>query len=302
MTMKEIPAGQDVTTLPPWHDQMDKGDFISYAPSYTAGAYFNLFEKLTFTNGDFSMTWYLYNPVAHGADPAKKYPVLVSLHGTSCALNGEMCISNAGAELFASPEYQKAMGGAFVLVPIANEYRIHNGDVKGYWDETYEPHLAKLISDFKNQYAENLNKVIVQGCSSGGFMAWVLVKKNPQLCNAVIPIGGRGIPSERQFIALEMCGCHMLILHGKHDELIPFDKFIAPSVPRLQRTKNCKCFFPEWVRNSDGGVSSINFGIEMGQHCLVNAFQENLMFADGRPMWEDLPNGITGWIRDFVAG
>jgi len=298
--MKEVPFGQDITTLPPWHDQLGPDDFLSYGPAYTAGAYFNLFEKYTFTNGDFTMTYYLYNPVAHGADPAGTYPVLVSLHGTSSALNGEVAINHAGAELYAGPDYQKRMGGAFILVPLANEYRIHNGDVKGDWDETYEPHLVKLITQVKEQHAGTMSKVIVQGCSSGGFMAWVLAKKNPQLVNAVIPCGGRGIPSERQFIAMEMCGCHILVLHGRHDELTSFEKNIAPSIPRLSRTKNCKCFFPEWVRNSDGGVASINFGFEMGQHCIVNAFHENLLFADGRPMWDELPEGITGWIRDVA--
>ena len=37
----------------------------------------------------------------------------------------------------------------------------------------------------------------------------------------------------------------------------------------------------------------------MGQHCLMNAIQSNLMFDDGTPMEPRLPRGVTGWIADY---
>ena len=48
----------------------------------------------------------------------------------------------------------------------------------------------------------------------------------------------------------------------------------------------------------DKGIASIVGGIEMGQHCLMNAVQSNLMFDDGTPMDPRLPDGLTGWIAD----
>ena len=36
----------------------------------------------------------------------------------------------------------------------------------------------------------------------------------------------------------------------------------------------------------------------MGQHCLMNGIQSNLMFLDGTPMDERLPNGVTGWMAE----
>ncbi len=44
--------------------------------------------------------------------------------------------------------------------------------------------------------------------------------------------------------------------------------------------------------------SSINYGIEMGQHCIINAIQGNLIYTDGTCYNEILPNGVTGWIRE----
>ena len=55
-------------------------------------------------------------------------------------------------------------------------------------------------------------------------------------------------------------------------------------------------FTPEWTYNGDKGVASINFGVEMGQHCLMNGIQMNLKFDDKTPMDESLPNGVTGWL------
>ncbi|MDE5577283.1 MAG: hypothetical protein K2J11_07845, partial [Oscillospiraceae bacterium] len=93
-------------------------------------------------------------------------------------------------------------------------------------------------------------------------------------------------------------GVNLLIAHGKHDEMAVFDKCIAPCEEKLRSMKNTLCFFPEWVYNGDGGVSSIDYGMEMGQHCMINWVQHNLMFDDGKPADERLPRGVTGWIRD----
>ena len=71
-------------------------------------------------------------------------------------------------------------------------------------------------------------------------------------------------------------------------------------MPRLEKMKHCFIFTPDWVRNGDKGVASINFGFEMGQHCLVNSVHSNLIFDDGTPMEERLPDGLTGWIAQIA--
>jgi hypothetical protein len=87
---------------------------------------------------------------------------------------------------------------------------------------------------------------------------------------------------------------------GKRDEINDFNSEVVPRLSKLSSLKNCFIFTPEWVRNGDKGIASINGGIEMGQHCLMNGIQANLMFDDGTPMDERLPQGLTGWIAEVV--
>ena len=91
----------------------------------------------------------------------------------------------------------------------------------------------------------------------------------------------------------------LIIAHGQHDEMADFDKCIVPRMEKLKNMKNCICFFPKWVYNGDGGISSVHFGLEMGQHCMINWIQTNLMFDNGTPADERLPEGITGWIKEI---
>ena len=83
---------------------------------------------------------------------------------------------------------------------------------------------------------------------------------------------------------------------GKRDEFNDYEKEIVPLLPRMQRMKNCYIFTPDWVYNGDHGIASINFGVEMGQHCIINPMHCNLMFDDGTPMDPSLPDGVVGWL------
>ncbi len=93
-------------------------------------------------------------------------------------------------------------------------------------------------------------------------------------------------------------GKFMFLAIGKRDEFNPFSKWIEPRLSRLERMKNIFMYTPEWVRNGDKGIASIVAGVEMGQHCLMNPVQANLMFDDGTPMEPKLPRGVTGWLAD----
>lgn len=55
-----------------------------------------------------------------------------------------------------------------------------------------------------------------------------------------------------------------------------------------------ECFLP----CEEKGVASVNYGMEMGQHCIINQIQANLIYHDGTCYDERLPKGVTGWIRE----
>ena len=88
----------------------------------------------------------------------------------------------------------------------------------------------------------------------------------------------------------------MLYVCGRHDEF-GYKKEYSEIYDYISTMKNGICYTPEWTRNGDHGVASLFFGIEMGQHCMITQVQANLIYDDGAPYCDKIPNGITGWIK-----
>ncbi len=284
--------------VPEWARLLPENEFISYLPSYEGGKYFSLFDKRCFPcaeTGD--ITYYVYDPVKQGADPEKKYPVLLWLHGYSNALNGEFCICNCGGELFASPKYQRDMGGAFVVVPLANEKRVGD-EIKDSWSDKYVVPVKGILDEVRS--LPGAGKCFAMGGSSGGWFTWRLAENYPDSFAGIIPISTGYIPPDEKLEEFSRNGMSVLFTCGKHDELVDFDKHIVPRVKKLEEL-GFLCYFPEWVKNGDGGVASLFYGFEMGQHCVINQVQANLMFDDGTPYDKRLEHGVTGWIKNICG-
>ncbi|MDE6593565.1 MAG: hypothetical protein K2K57_10965 [Oscillospiraceae bacterium] len=293
---------QDKTSVPEWAKYMTEGEFISYSVSYHAKTLLDLFDEYTYNSPDIGdMTYYLYDPIKHGGDPHKKYPVLMWLHGTSNALDGVNCIMCCGAEQYASEKYQQEMGGAYIIVPLANEKRLESGEIQGSWNKNYSPVLKGIYDKVITEHRENTGKKFVMGASSGGYMTWHLLEDHPGFFEGAMPISSGYIPDSDSLDMISKSGIHLLIAHGRYDELAGFDECVAPSLEKLESLDNCICFFPKWVYNGDGGIASVHYGIEMGQHCMINWVQSNLIFDNGSPADERLPKGVTGWIRSVCG-
>ena len=287
--------------LPPWANLIPEGAFISYAPTYKVGEFFDRFHKDFFQPQNFDkLCFYFYDPTEHGYPKDRKYPLITFLHGTSNALEGEICINYTGAEFYAKDEYQKTLGGAYLLIPLANEYRDDEGNVRGGWSETPTKALYELIDTFnKKQMDGRCTKNILIGNSSGAWMTFNMANDYTSFFDAIIPVGACEIPEDKMLDRYDEENVSMFYAIGKHDELNDFETLVRPRLSRLQTMKNCFIYTPEWVQNGDKGIASINFGIEMGQHCLVNPMHCNLMFDDGTPMEPRLTNGVTGWIASL---
>ena len=94
-------------STPPWAKEIPEGSFISYEPTYKVGEYFDRFHKDSFEK----MSYYFFDPTEHGYQKGKQYPLFIFMHGTSNALEGDVCINYAGAEFYSKEEYQKPVGG-----------------------------------------------------------------------------------------------------------------------------------------------------------------------------------------------
>lgn len=286
--------------VPEWARFLPEGEFISYLPSYEGGKYFDLFDEYVYESpetGD--ITYYLFDPVKHGADPVGEYPVLLWLHGATNGLNGKFCISNCGGELFASPKYQSEMGGgAYIIVPLANEKL----DDSGKLVETFNEKYLKPIKGITERVRENkqAGKLFAMGGSLGSWMTWKFAEKYPELLCGIIPVSTEYVPTDGRLENIARHNISVFVTIGRHDETLDFEKSIAPRIPKMEEL-GFLTYFPEWVKNGDGGVASLFYGWEMGQHCMINQIQANLLYDDGKPYFEGLPDGVTGWIK-LVAG
>ena len=287
--------------IPPWMEDMAEGDFISCDTVFKMGGYWDIFDKCILPcEGKGDIRYYVYNPIKHGGLSAdRKYPVLMWIHGLNCSIDGIRCVGYCGGEQYASPRYQEEMGGgAFIIVPLANEKRLEDDTIAGSWDEEYLPYLKDIYDKVCMENAENIGAKFIMGASAGGYVTWRMLELYGDYFKGAIPAASIYVPDKERLSKMEAAGIHLLVAHGRHDEMALFKDCIEPIEKELQNMKNCICYFPEWVRNEDKGVSSINYGIEMGQHCIINAIQGNLIYADGTCYNEILPNGVTGWIRE----
>ncbi len=293
--------GDNNRPVPPWAGEMEPGDFISAAPTYEVGKFFHLFDKKLYRHASGTeLKYYFYDPIKHSTGGKKKLPLLVFLHGTSNALEGDVCINYTGAELYASPKYQKSLGGAHILIPVANEYRDEAGKVQGAWSADYLESVHGLIMDFVAERKDVIGPVILLGNSSGATFVLRLMDTYMDDFDVVIPVGGTAVAEDSVLDKYDEKGKYLFLALGKRDEFHSYKEELVPRLPRLERMKHCFIYTPDWVRNGDKGVASIYAGIEMGQHCLMNGVQCNLMFDDGTPMDERLPQGLTGWIAGVV--
>lgn len=332
MTKAECLANPE---LYPWAGDMAENDCVSTESSWTPGTYLDRFSNEIYPSGKESfgdIRYYVFDPTAHGFPKNGSYPLLFALHGSGGSFVGKTAISWAGAERLASPEWQEAVGGMYIIVPLANESRDSEGDTQHTWmtpvsGKPYDGYTAEEIERIPHHehwgslcgndsvYTKTLmallrsecekhpaiGRKIVSGASAGGYGAWRMIISHPDAFDAALFMAGAYIPSLRELKILENAGMRLWICHGRRDECVPFDMVIRPILPILQGMPGTELYLPDFVRRANGCVASNLSGIQMGQHCINDEMQENLMFLDGTPMDPLHPEGFIGWLKKVTG-
>ncbi|MEH7462328.1 PHB depolymerase family esterase [Bacillus thuringiensis] len=123
-------------------------------------------------------------------EPNKKYPLVLFLHGSGERGNDNymQVVGNEGAAVWANPEQQKK-NPAYVLAPQVKAAE----KLTAYWTE--EPNyttMFNLLKETIDKYDVDKNRIYVVGMSNGGIGTWNIIKKNPNLFAAAVPICGIG--------------------------------------------------------------------------------------------------------------
>lgn len=138
--------------------------------------------------GTFNMPSRLFVP--HNHDPAKKYPLIIYLHGLGSG-NGDnlqqMGDHGHGGMHFAEDE-QQAYEASFVLLP-----QEPGGTSKRWHQSPTRELLEGLIDDLLNEYPSiDTDRIIIGGISMGGLGTWDHYTRNPNKYAAAVLLAGAG--------------------------------------------------------------------------------------------------------------
>lgn len=156
-------------------------------------------------------------------DPAKKYPLVLLLHGA-----GERGTDNAaqlfhGAAVFAQDD-TRARHPAFVMVP-----QCPPGDKWAAldWNEVEHTQGAKpteptrltleALAGLQKEFSIDASRIYITGLSMGGYGTWDTVARYPKLFAAAMPICGGGDAKT----AVTFVGLPLWAFHGGADTTVP---------------------------------------------------------------------------------
>ena len=210
----------------------------------------NLFEKQWLTQNGDTMPFRVLLPENY--DPAKKYPLVLFLHGRGESGNDNEKQLTHGAKMFLQDSIRKNYP-AIVVFPqcAANSYwsnvqAVMNGSKTGKPSKAMVM-LQSLVGNLLERYPVKLNQVYVMGLSMGGMGTFELVRRMPGLFSAAIPICGGAHPAT----APQLVKTKWWIFHGGKDDVV-LPAFSEQMVEALKKAKAPVQFtlFPNANHNS----------------------------------------------------
>ncbi len=177
-----------------------------------ASAEASQFEKRVFRRGTAdALPYRLFVPP--GYDAAKRYPLVLWLHGgAGRGTDNEKQIAGgnrAGATVWTQPRNQ-ARWPAFVVAPQCPE--------GATWKERL-PQVVALVRELRTAYGIDPERVYVAGQSMGGYGVWAALAAHPELFAAAVTICGGGDASQASRIAR----VPVWVFHGARDRAVPVE-------------------------------------------------------------------------------
>lgn len=156
-----------------------------------------------------TMRYYLFKPV--GFNPARHYPLVISLHGGKPKqfehlLEGELGFAYGLGRLVAPEEQQKHP--AFVVAPWSGG---------GGWTVAKLRLVCGLVEKLVREFGIDRKRIYVTGQSMGGYGTWAMLAQYPNWLAAAIPICGGGDPST----VARFKHVPIWAFHGTADQVVP---------------------------------------------------------------------------------
>jgi predicted peptidase len=219
---------------------------------------FSAYQKLQFVQGKDTLPYRLLLPENY--DAKKKYPLILFLHGRGeSGTDNELQLTH-GAKLFLRDSIRKKYPAIIVFpqcrvtsywsnVDIKEDgagKRVFNFSPKGA--PTKDMALAeKLLKQMQKDFSINNKQIYVMGLSMGGMGTFEIVRRNPKLFAAAMPICGGANPST----AKQLRKTNWWIFHGAKDDVVNPDFSIQMAKALQQQNANVKfSLYPDANHNS----------------------------------------------------
>lgn len=218
---------------------------------------FDAYEKHRLIKNNDTLPYRLLLP--EGYNPAKKYPLIIFLHGSGERGNDNEKQLTHGAALFLKAENRKKYPAIIVFpqcsqrsfwsnVKITGAGRDRSFDFQTGGEPTFPMLLlTELVASLRGKYQVNQHKIYVMGLSMGGMGTFELVNRMPETFAAAIPICGGANPK----IAPNLRGTDWWVFHGgKDDVVLPLYSEQMVTAMKRSKVKVKYTLFPEANHNS----------------------------------------------------
>ncbi len=194
----------------------------------------------TFTGKDgYTLSYGSYVP----EDDGNKHPLVIWIHGAGeGGTQNEIAILGNEVTALYSDEFQNLMGGAYILTPQTDTFWLtynENGD----WqdnpgvDSVYLQTLKDLIDEYvANNKNVDPDRILIGGCSNGGYMTMDMILNYPDYFAAAFPIceayADKGI-TDAQLKAIK--DLPVWFVYAKNDTTVVPENFDIPTISRLEK-------------------------------------------------------------------
>lgn len=260
------------------------------------------------TNG-YSIDYRYFSPVSDSDTvTAKKYPLVVWLHGMGEGSHeGEQIIGNDIA-FWSSSDYQsrfKGSGGAFLFVPRSIEEKMI------YWDDSMIEPLRAALDDFIAKNIENidLSRIYIGGFSMGGKMTLKMAVAYPETFAAAFPIcPAWDLPDEYASYLADM---PVWLTSGKQDPLVNYASSVAPTWEKIIKASNdpdncrfstlSKTLRPDGSNAPSGHHAWIAVTNDMFSSDNENYPSMSTVDGNGKDVTLTYPDGMISWLSSFTS-
>ena len=254
----------------------------------------DLSGKFTGSEGH-TLTYASYRPA--NASEENLRPLVIWLHGMGEGGTDPLITlyGNKVVALFGE-EFQKIMDGAYVLTPQTPTFWLqYKEEEKTSWaknkgqDSIYLKDLKELIDKFVDENFVDKNRIIVGGCSNGGFMTMNLILKYPDYFAAAYPICEAFYPRRlKKEILLPLKDMSIWFVYAKNDFTVLPLKYEKPLLKRFDKIGAGNIIVSEFedVHDTSGSFQKDGRPYQYFGHFSWIYFFNNECVENGVSVWE----------------